>query len=113
VKAKRDLGLHVDELLLDQLVGGERPAGLLAVERVVARRMPAELGGAERAPGDAVARVVEANQQKNSALRLGPPKTPKDPAAVPLSARRICANLQQNLLLSQPYPVKPSFPLRR
>src|SRR5689334_24947596 len=63
VQPQRDLGLHIDELFLDQLVGGERPAELLAVERVIARLMPAELGGAERAPGNAVTRVVEARKR--------------------------------------------------
>jgi hypothetical protein len=32
LQAERDLRLHVGELLLDQLVGGERPAELLTVE---------------------------------------------------------------------------------
>ena len=36
-QAERDLGLHVGELLLHQLIGGERPAELLAVERVLPR----------------------------------------------------------------------------
>src|SRR3954453_8608960 len=49
---ERALGLHVDELFLDQLVGGERPIELAPVERVVARRMPAEFGSAEHSPGD-------------------------------------------------------------
>ena len=31
LEAERDLGLHVGELLLDELVGGERPAELLAL----------------------------------------------------------------------------------
>ena len=51
-----------------ELVGGERPAELLAVERVLARRVPAEFGGAERAPGDAVARAVEAAERALQAL---------------------------------------------
>src|SRR5579862_6410973 len=70
-QAERDLGLHVGELLLDQLVGGERPAELLAVERVLARALPAELGGAHRAPGDAVARVVEAAERAAEARDVG------------------------------------------
>jgi len=41
---ERDLGLHVGELFLDQLVGGERAAELLAVEHVLAGAVPAELG---------------------------------------------------------------------
>ena len=56
VQAERDLGLHVGELLLHQLIGGERPAELLAVEHVLPRAVPAEFGGAHGAPGDAVAR---------------------------------------------------------
>ena len=36
LQAERDLGLHVGELLLDELVGGERAAELLAVEHVLA-----------------------------------------------------------------------------
>src|SRR4051812_23319645 len=60
VQTQRDFGLHIDQFFLDQLVGGERPAELLTVEGVIARLMPAELGRAQSAPGDAVARVVEA-----------------------------------------------------
>ena len=37
LQAERDFGLHVGELLLDQLVGGERTAELLAVEHILAR----------------------------------------------------------------------------
>ncbi len=51
------------ELQLDELGGRERPAELLAVERVLARGVPAELGRAQRAPGDAVARAVEAAER--------------------------------------------------
>ena len=36
LQAERDLGHHVGELELDELVGGERPAELLAVERILA-----------------------------------------------------------------------------
>ena len=60
LQAERDLGLHIGELLLDQLIGRQRAAELLAVQRVLAGRVPAELGRAQRAPGDAEAGVVEA-----------------------------------------------------
>src|SRR5262249_7837200 len=63
MQAERDLGLHVDELFLDQLVGGERAAELAALERVVARGMPAEFGGAERAPSDAIPGTVETGER--------------------------------------------------
>jgi hypothetical protein len=59
LQSERDLGLHVGELLLDQLVRGERTAELLAVERVLPRGVPARFRRAERAPGNAVARAVE------------------------------------------------------
>ena len=36
VQAKRDLRLHVGELFLDELVGGERAAELFAIQRVLA-----------------------------------------------------------------------------
>ena len=42
MQSERDLGLHVGELLLDQLIGGERLAELLAVEHVLPRAVPAE-----------------------------------------------------------------------
>ena len=70
VQAERDLGLHVGELLLDELVGGERAAELLALEHVVARAVPAEFGGAHGAPGDAVAREVEAAERPGEAAAL-------------------------------------------
>src|SRR6185437_7759758 len=60
LKAERDLRLHVRELLLHKLIRGERAAELLAVHHVLARRLPAEFRRAERAPGDTVARAVEA-----------------------------------------------------
>ncbi len=71
LQPERDLGLHVGQFLLDQLVGGQRAAELLAVERVLARRVPAELGGAERPPGDAVARRVEAGERAFQPAHLG------------------------------------------
>src|SRR5947208_9854352 len=55
--------LHVGELLLDELVRGERPAELLAVEHVLAGAVPAILGRAERAPGDSVTRRVQAGER--------------------------------------------------
>ena len=69
MQAERDLGLHVGELFLDELIGGERPAELLAVEHIVAGAMPAELGGAEDAPGDAGARNVETAERAGAGRR--------------------------------------------
>ena len=45
---------------MHELIGGERPAELLAVERVLPGGVPAELGSAHRAPGDAEAGAVQA-----------------------------------------------------
>jgi hypothetical protein len=50
LEPKRDVGLHVGELLLEELGCGERPAELVAVEAILPRRVEAEFGGAERTP---------------------------------------------------------------
>src|SRR3712207_8110030 len=54
---------HVRELLLDELGVRQRTAEHLAVERVLPRRVHAELGRAHGAPGDAVARPVQAGER--------------------------------------------------
>jgi len=41
--------LHIGQFLLDELICGERTAELLAIQHILPRRMPATLGGAERA----------------------------------------------------------------
>ena len=63
LKAKRDLGFHVGKLLLDQLGGGQRLSELLAIERILARSMPAEFGSTHGAPGNAVTGAVEAAER--------------------------------------------------
>ncbi len=45
---------------MDQLIGGKRPAELLAFERIGPRRLETGLGRPHRAPANAVARVIEA-----------------------------------------------------
>src|SRR5262249_17633025 len=60
LQAECDLGLHVGELLLHELGCRERPAELLALERVLAGAMPTVLGRAHSTPGDAVAGAIEA-----------------------------------------------------
>src|SRR5690606_3301742 len=59
------------QLFLDQLVGGQRTVELLAVQRVLTRCMPAELGGAEHAPGNAEARLVETAERALQAFDVG------------------------------------------
>jgi hypothetical protein len=63
LQRQSDLGLHIDEFLLNQLIGGERTAKLLALEHVVPRGVPAILGRAERAPGNPVSRGIEARER--------------------------------------------------
>ena len=70
-EAEGDFGLHVRQLFLEQLGGGERTAELLAIQPILPRRMPAEFRRAKRAPGDAIARVVEAAERPAKALDLG------------------------------------------
>ena len=62
-QAQRDLGLHVGQLLLDQLRCCQRPTELLAIQRVLPGGVPAPFGGPHRAPGNAEARVVEATER--------------------------------------------------
>src|ERR1700688_3959579 len=62
LQRQSDFGLHVDQLLLNELIGGERTAKLLAIQHVLPCRMPAALRGAERAPGYAVAGRIEASE---------------------------------------------------
>src|SRR3546814_15366334 len=57
--------------LLVELVGRERAAELLAVEAVLPRCVEAELSRAQRAPGNAVARAVEAAERAFQPLHLG------------------------------------------
>ena len=67
-----DLGEHPDQLLLHQLVAGDRLAGELdALLGVLEGGLVAVHGRAEAAPGDAVARLVEAHQGVLDADRLG------------------------------------------
>src|SRR3954470_17204484 len=63
MQSERNLGLHVGELFLHQLVGGTRASELLAFEDVLARAVPAVFGRAERTPRDAVARRIEASER--------------------------------------------------
>ncbi len=70
LQAERNLGLHVGELLLHQLIGGERTAKLLAIEHILTRAMPAKFSGAHRAPRDSVARVVETPERTGKALHI-------------------------------------------
>src|ERR1700722_10254607 len=62
LQRQTDLGLHIGQFLLDELIGGERTAELLAIQHILPRRMPATLGGAERAPRYPVTRGIETGE---------------------------------------------------
>jgi hypothetical protein len=70
-RPKGDLGHHVGELLLVQLGLGQGPAELDAVEAVLSRGVPAELGRAHGAPGDAEAGLVQAAEGAAEARGVG------------------------------------------
>src|SRR5690606_27512970 len=71
LKPERNLGHHVSELLLDELGVSERTIELLAVERVLTRAVEAVLSGTHGAPGDSVARTVEASKRSCQTLHVG------------------------------------------
>src|SRR4051812_50115579 len=70
VQAECDLGLHIGELLLHELIGGEGTAELLAIEHVLAGAMPAKHGPPRGAPRDAGPRPP------GGARRAGPAPPP-------------------------------------
>src|SRR6185312_15125214 len=63
LEAERDPGLHVGELLLEELGLGQRAAELLAVETVLAGGEPAILRRPHRPPGYAVTGAVQAAER--------------------------------------------------
>src|SRR5690606_32678234 len=62
LQAQGDLGLHVGQFLLDQLIGSQGTAKLLTLQSVIAGSVPAELSGTQGAPGNPVAGLVQAAQ---------------------------------------------------
>src|SRR3546814_1670027 len=60
LEPKRDLDLHIDQLLLVELRVGKRTIELLAIQAVIARCKPTTFGCPERSPRNAVARLVQA-----------------------------------------------------
>src|SRR5579885_2484188 len=60
VQAQGNLGLHIRELFLDQLVCSERAPELKALHRVLACGVPAEFRRADGAPRNAVAGIIQA-----------------------------------------------------
>src|SRR3546814_13032868 len=62
LEPKRDLDLHIDQLLLVELRVGKRTIELLAIQAVIARCKPTTLGCPARSPRTAVARLVRADK---------------------------------------------------
>src|SRR5262249_45221783 len=54
LQSERDLGPHISEFFLDELVGSQRTAELLAVNHILPRSQITVLGSAERSPRNAV-----------------------------------------------------------
>ena len=71
LQAERDLGQHVDEFFLHQLIGGQRPAELLAIEHVVSRTPVAVLCRTHRPPADPEACAVEAGKRAFQTSNVG------------------------------------------
>ena len=71
LQRQSDVGLHVGQLFLNQLIGGERPTELFAVEHVLARSRKTVFGRAHRAPGNAVARAVQTGERALQSAHLG------------------------------------------
>src|SRR5665213_3523986 len=66
-----NLGLHVGKLLLDQLVGRERPAKLLAIHHVAVSSVPTVFSGADHTPRNPVAGPIEAAERTRKTAGVG------------------------------------------
>ena len=73
---------HLGELLLRELEGRQRLAELRALERVGQRLLVARAGRADRAPEDAVARLVQAAQRALEPADLGEHRVAGQPQVV-------------------------------
>ena len=63
MQGQGDVGLHICQLFLDQLVGRQRPTELLAVQHILASGVPAIFGGTQSTPGNTVAGGVQAGER--------------------------------------------------
>jgi|GEM_PF-102766 len=62
LQCQADLGLHVGKFFLHQLIGRQGTPELASIQGVLPGDMPARLGSAQRAPGDAKARRIQAGE---------------------------------------------------
>ena len=71
LQAQADVGQHVSELLLHQLIGRQWAAKLLALHGVLAGPGKAVFGGTQGAPGNAVACAVQAGERAFQSAHIG------------------------------------------
>src|SRR5512135_2017246 len=71
LQPERDLGRHVRELELNELVCSKGPTELLSVERVLACRSVAKFSRSHRTPCDPIPRAVEAAERTLQTFNLG------------------------------------------
>src|SRR5207245_11472351 len=77
-----DLGDHPDRLLLDELERGDGLAELDPLLRILERPVVAGHRSADGAPGDSIARLIEAGQRALEALHPGKPVLERDLAVL-------------------------------
>ena len=75
--------------MLNGLKSAHGPAELLAIERVLTCRVPAELGGAECAPADAITRFIETAERPAQALHVPAAALEKQVAVGRVHARAV------------------------
>ena len=70
LQTQRDFGLHIGHFFLNQLIGSQWPAELLAVQGVLTRPVKTIFRRAQCAPGNAVTRTVQASERAFQALHF-------------------------------------------
>lgn len=60
---QRDFSLHIRKLALNQLIGGQGPAELLAIQYILPGGMPAGFSRAQHSPGDAITSGIQAGER--------------------------------------------------
>ncbi len=71
LQPESDLRLHIGELFLEKLGGGQWAAELLAIQPILARGVEAELGRPHRSPADPVTRAVQTTERPFQPLDMG------------------------------------------
>ena len=71
LETEGDFGLHVGQFFLEQLGLSQRLAELFAIKTVLTGGVPTGFGGPHHAPGDAIARTVQATKGTFQAFDVG------------------------------------------